>query len=303
MNEKRIKKGTSILLTIDVEDWFQVENLRPWVSPECWSEKELRVEKNTNELLDLLDSAQMINNNGATPKATFFILGWIAKRLPDLVREISRRGHEVASHGYGHLMCTQLSEQELKEDLIRSKKSLEDLLGVEVRGYRAPNFSINDTALQLVRATGYRYDSSYNNFSKHGRYGTISINKKAEKNATILLYEDFVELPISNLAFGKLIIPWGGGGYFRFFPLFLFKLGVSASLRKTDAYLFYMHPWEIDPNQPRIRQVKGLTAWRHYLNLHKTKERLKNFLISFKHCNYITCSQYLNDLELIKNES
>lgn len=297
MNPKRLKNGSTILLTIDVEDWFQVENLRPWSPPESWSEKELRVEKNTNELLDLLDTVQSRRNNGIRPKATFFTLGWIAQRLPDLVREISRRGHEVASHGYRHLMCNQLSEQELKEDLIRSKKGLEDLLGVEISGYRAPNFSINDKVLELVRAAGYRYDSSYNNFSKHGRYGTISIKEKARKGAAILIHEGFAELPISNLAFGKIILPWGGGGYFRFLPLFIFKLGVLSSLSKTDAYVFYMHPWEIDPDQPKIKAIRGISAWRHYLNLHKTKERLRNLLMSFNHGKYVTCRQYLNDLE------
>ena len=301
MNAINIKDNPVILLTIDVEDWFQVENLRSWFPPESWNHQQLRVEKNTKEILDLLDTLKLNTDSGITPKATFFTLGWIAHRLPNLIREINHRGHEVASHGYNHLMCNHQSERELKEDLIRSKKTIEDILGVEVKGYRAPNFSINDRTLELIRAVGYQYDSSYNNFSKHGRYGIISTHKNVKKGAAILYKGSFAELPISNLNIGKIILPWGGGGYFRLMPFFVFKIGVFKNIINTGSYIFYMHPWEIDPHQPKIMGINKFSRWRHYLNLHKTKERLQQLLKTFYCCKYITCSEYLNNLGLANN--
>lgn len=285
----------NILLTIDVEDWFQVENLRTWFPPETWDSQELRVEKNTHDLLDLLDSIELQSypTNPKSPRATFFVLGWIAERLPSLVREIQTRGHEVASHGYNHLMCNQMDEIGLKEDLVRSKKTIEDIVGGSVSGYRAPNFSINETALRLIEDSGYRYDSSYNNFSKHGRYGTISLNGHKKAGAALLISRDFAELPISNLAIGKQVIPWGGGGYFRLLPPSIFKAGVKSILKKSTTYMFYMHPWEIDPHQPRPKKAKGLSAWRHYLNLEKTRQRLRNLIKAFKYSEFQTCSEYL----------
>ncbi len=288
----------TILLTIDVEDWFQVENLRPWFPPKTWNQQELRVERNTHNLLDILDSIKLKTplKNRQTPKATFFILGWIAERLPKLVSEIQSRGHEVASHGHNHLMCQKIDQIALKEDLVRSKKTIEDIIGNEVNGYRAPSFSISDAVLDMVKTSGYRYDSSYNNFSKHGRYGVITINGKSKTGAAIRIGKDFAELPISNLTIGHQIIPWGGGGYFRFLPLPIFKTGVQRILKKTGAYMFYMHPWEMDPGQPRVKEAKGFSGWRHYLNLTQTHARLKNFITFFKHCNFPTCSQYLDDI-------
>lgn len=285
----------TILITIDVEDWFQVENLRPWFPQTSWDNQDLRVEANTHKLLDLFDS---INTQGNTqkPKGTFFILGWIAERLPNLIREIYKRGHEVASHGYSHLMCQQHNGTTLTEDLSRSKKFLEDTIGHEVYGYRAPNFSISDKALDIIQACGYHYDSSYNNFSRHGRYGKITLNEDDKIGAAYSVGHNYVELPISNLSIGKQIIPWGGGGYFRFIPLSVFKIGVQSILKKTGVYMFYLHPWEIDPGQPKVKEATGLSGWRHYLNLDKTQSRLYNLIESFNNCKFSTCSQYLADV-------
>ena len=276
----------TILITIDVEDWFQVENLRPWFPPSAWDTQQSRVERNTRNLLDLLDAANQV-------KATFFVLGWIAQRHPGLVKEIAARGHEVASHGCSHTLCNQMNREDLLQDLRTSKQILQDLTGTEIQGFRAPSFSINDRALDLVHQTGYRYDSSYNSFDLHGRYGTITTNG----HRTDRLFEPkpgFFELPISNLNLAGQTIPWGGGGYFRLTPPPIFKAGIRKILNKTNTYLFYMHPWELDPNQPRVKKTKGTATWRHYLNLRKTRNRLQELIQTFKHHQFQTCRQYIN---------
>jgi polysaccharide deacetylase family protein (PEP-CTERM system associated) len=284
----------TILLTFDVEDWFQVENLRPHFPPSTWGQQRLRVERNTNALLDLLDAITLMPAGPTNPKATFFILGWIARRLPNLVREIQSRGHEVASHGDSHFMCNQMDPERLEQDLIQSKKTIEDITGVEVEGYRAPNFSINATAIDLIRKSGYHYDSSYNNFSQHGRYGTISLNGHGKSGIAVRIHPDLMEIPISNLSIMNQVLPWGGGGYFRFLPLPVFKAGIRRILRKTGAYMFYLHPWEIDPDQPRVKESRSLSSWRHYLNLDKTHRRLQNLISTFRTCRFPTCAQYLS---------
>lgn len=288
-------RTNKIFITIDVEDWFQVENLRPWFPPHTWKQQELRVEKNTRRILDLLDSTDL-NANRTLPKATFFILGWVAEKKPELVREIHQRGHEVASHGYGHMMCNQLKLSDLRKDLADSKNLLENIIGSEVKGYRAPNFSVNDQVLKAIQAAGYKYDSSYNNFSKHGRYGKLSINGAKNHDFCIQYAQNFYELPISNLYFANQILPWGGGGYFRLMPFSIFKTGVKKILNKQGAYMFYLHPWEIDPEQPRIKESKSLSGWRHYLNIDKTYSRLTKLLSTFKESDFITCSQYIEKL-------
>jgi polysaccharide deacetylase family protein (PEP-CTERM system associated) len=281
-----------IMLTIDVEDWFQVENLRPWFPPESWKRYSLRVERNTHLLMDALDQYP----TGQKIRATFFVLGWVAEKAPGLVREIRRRGHEVASHGYNHMMCGQLNGDVLMQDLKKSKALLEDITGTAVYGYRAPNFSISDEALSAIRASGYVYDASYNNFSKHGRYGRISTAGFSRSGIATRLAENFFELPICNLELNGHVIPWGGGGYFRLLPIGLFKLGVNRILKNNGAYVLYLHPWEIDPHQPRVRQARGLSGWRHYLNLDKTHRRLSNFIRSFSDCRFVSCKQYIDQM-------
>jgi polysaccharide deacetylase family protein (PEP-CTERM system associated) len=287
----------TILLTVDVEDWFQVENLRPWYPPKDWHRQQVRVENNTKRMLDLFDAAVRSDTRGNREPitATFFVLGWIAERFPDLIREIHRRGHEVASHGFGHLMCDRLDRKELEDDLQRSRHLLEDIIGHKVKGYRAPNFSVSDRVLASVQAAGYRYDSSYNDFSRHGRYGRMSVNGFEKKGIAIHLSDRFSELPISNLHIGRQILPWGGGGYFRFLPFPIFKSGISRILNRSHAYMFYLHPWEIDAGQPRAEQSKGLSRWRHYLNLDKTYGRLSRLISSFPYCRFLSCSKYLEE--------
>ncbi len=284
----------NIILTIDVEDWFQVENFKPWIPYSTWSSRELRVEKKTHQLLDLLDSLKSVHPTNNLPKATFFILGWIAERIPDLVKEIHNRGHEVASHGYSHKRCDQQPLSELKADLQACKKILEDIISAKVYGYRAPNFSINNSVLQVIEECGYKYDSSYNSFGLHGRYGHLTLPQSNNKSIAVNITKDFYEIPVSNLKIGKTVIPLGGGGYFRLMPFMLFKYGVKKILQKDNAYIFYMHPWEIDPEQPRVDEVSPAYKFRHYINLNKTAARLSALIKSFKHCSFVTCSEYIN---------
>jgi polysaccharide deacetylase family protein (PEP-CTERM system associated) len=297
-----------ILLTIDVEDWFQVENLRTCCPVSSWSSYQLRVEQNTHRILDLLDeaSAQRSAISGQHDiRATFFVLGWIAERVPNLVREIRVRGHEIASHGYGHKLCTECSMKDLREDLAENKKLLEDITGDPAYGYRAPNFSISDEILELVKEVGYEYDSSYNSFGMHGRYGKISLNGNGRSGIAYRISDRFYELPISNLPFfpfptlGVLghfrhfSLPWGGGAYFRLIPAPLFRMGVRKILRQQQAYLFYMHPWEVDPEQPRPEGAKAISRLKHYTNLDRTEGKLRSLLLKFTECRFLSCQEYL----------
>ncbi|MDY6950004.1 MAG: DUF3473 domain-containing protein [Thermodesulfobacteriota bacterium] len=318
--------NSTILLTIDVEDWFQVENFKQWIPFSSWSSHQLRVEKNTHRLLELFDAARCRSSvapgkspNSSHPnlassnqvKATFFILGWIAERLPHLVREIHSRGHEVGSHGYYHTLCKEETVANLNRDLTDARKLLEDILGAPIFGYRAPSFSISDDILRTIADCGYLYDSSYNSFALHGRYGHMDLSQHGKKGIALQIHrtipphssgyhetpntkqETFFELPISNITSRKHTFPWGGGAYFRLMPLALFRKGVRFILRKERAYLFYMHPWEIDPQQPRVHAASPFFKFRHYVNLSKTYMRLSRFLGTFNRCHFLTCQQYL----------
>ncbi len=231
--------------------------------------------------------------NSTQPKATFFVLGWIAERLPNLVREIQARGHELASHGYCHKLCNELSAGDLKLDLTESKKLLEDITGTAIYGYRAPNFSIDQDILKIIEDSGYLYDSSYNSYSLNKRYGQVNFRRNDRNGISIRLSDTFYELPISNLAVGKRVFHWGGGGYFRLYPYRLFNQGVKLILKRQKAHLLYLHPWEVDPDQPRVKEASILNRFRHYTNLDKTLGKLRLFIESFKECHFQTCYQYL----------
>ena len=285
----------TIILTIDVEDWFQVENFKSHIPYESWNNRELRVEKNTNLLLDLFDSIEIENSN--KPKATFFILGWIAERFPGLVKEIVSRGHEVASHGYHHHLCSTQKKEELIQDMTDSKKLLEDITGKSISGYRAPSFDINEDILKIIEDCGYIYDSSYNSFSAHGRYGTIDLMAFKKRGVCAAVSDNFFEIPVSNLSFFNKTIPWGGGGYFRLIPSPLFNKGVKSILTNEDAFIFYTHPWEFDPNQPRVEEASTFFKFRHYVNLKKTHNKLENLIKEFSYCNFISCNEYIDGLK------
>ncbi len=307
-----------ILLTIDVEDWFQVENFKPWIPFSTWDQRELRVERNVHQLLDLFDSCEVAGKPGSLEvsdpqaisinkqltatnkqqtkkiKATFFVLGWLAERLPNLVHEIQSRGHEIASHGCNHELPELLSADELRQDLTGSKKLLEDVTGAEVAGYRAPSFAINDDILKIIEDAGFFYDSSYNSFGLHGRYGRISLNGTGKKGISHKISDYFFELPISNLMVNGRFLPLGGGAYFRLIPASVFNLGIKKILRHQDAYMFYTHPWEFDPEQPKVNQADFNFKFRHYTNLNNTQAKLRNLIDRFGHSRFVNCSEYLN---------
>jgi len=297
----------NILITIDVEDWFQVENFKQYIPFSSWDSYELRVEKNTHKIFDLLNSnpGNPTNpSNPTNPKATFFILGWIAERLPHLVREIHTRGHEVASHGYCHNLCNQQSKEDIKKDLSDSKKMLEDIISAPIYGYRAPSFSIDKDILKIIQDCGYLYDSSYNSFSMHGRYGRLNLSQNKRKGIAFQIADPrpltpdprFYELPISNIKLWNHIFPFGGGAYFRLIPYFLFRMGVKSILNSEKTYLLYLHPWEIDPEQPRVNSASTFFKFRHYVNLNKTASKLASFIETFKECSFITCHLYLEQI-------
>lgn len=281
----------TILLTVDVEDWFQVENFKQWIPYETWDRQELRVERNANQLLDLLDQYQV--------KATFFILGWIAERIPGLIRSIYEQGHEVASHGYSHELCSQLSTAQLKEDFLYSKKILEDTIGNKVYGYRAPSFSITPQALETLQKCGYIYDSSYNSFSLNRRHGNLNLDIEQKNGIAYKVSKSFYEIPISNIEISNLIFPWGGGGYFRLLPVSFFSKGVQTILKNKNGYLFYMHPWELDPEQPRVYKASKLYKIRHYINLNKTEKKLSSFIAMLNGNHFITCKDYIAQFKLV----
>lgn len=257
-------------LSFDVEDWFQVENLRVAVPRQQWEALPRRVEANTHKILALL------REHGT--KATFFFLGWVAERCPQLVRDIDRDGHEIASHGYGHELVYCMTSESFRADIRRSKRLLEDLLGKPVLGYRAPSFSIvrkSMWAIDVLKEEGFVYDSSVFPVSLHDRYGF------AECGALPFRWPNgLLEIPLAVYKLRNLGFPVAGGGYFRLFPYAYFKYLLRRLNAKEQRFTFYLHPWELDPGQPRVR-VPLFLRFRHYVNLDKTEQRLSRLLTDF----------------------
>ena len=248
-------------MSIDVEDWFHAENLKPAIEASSWNHRESRVERNVERMLERLADHETA--------ATFFVLGWVAERFPDIARKIAGAGHEVASHGTNHELVYSLSPRTFREDVRRSKEVLEQQTGSAVRGYRAPCFSITDWAIDILHDLGFTYDSSFFPVAAHDRYGSLD-GLNADESIQEIRSGGFYEVCLSSLGIG---LPLGGGGYFRLYPYALFRMGVARILRSSSACVFYIHPWEIDPGQPRVR---GLTTWRtfrHYVNLDRCEER------------------------------
>jgi polysaccharide deacetylase family protein (PEP-CTERM system associated) len=259
-------------MSIDVEDWFQVQNLQAGISRDSWEIQPRRVEANTDRMLQLLDEAGV--------KCTCFILGWVAERHPDLVRRIAAQGHEIASHGWGHELVYEIGPDRFRKDVGDSKRLLEDLTGRSVAGYRAPNFSICDWALDVLAEQGYTYDSSSFPVIAHDRYGRLSNVPSGQP-----LYRargGLTEVCVSVLNAGGRSLPWGGGGYFRMLPYGLFRRGVRRILNSGTPYVFYIHPWEIDPGQPRVRGIRWNYAMRHYMNLSVCSRRWARLLRDFQ---------------------
>jgi polysaccharide deacetylase family protein (PEP-CTERM system associated) len=191
-----------------------------------------------------------------------------------------------------------MDQDDLDQDLVRSKSRLEDLIGQEVKGYRAPSFSVSEAILARIYKAGYTYDSSYNSFALHPRYGKMDFATGLDPNGIATqVSEGFFELPVSNLRLGKKVVPWGGGGYFRLIPGPLFTWGARKIVRTDGAYVLYLHPWEFDPDQPRVKEVSWQLGFRHYVNLKKTEAKLKRLIQRMSDCCFVSCSDYLG-LEL-----
>jgi polysaccharide deacetylase family protein (PEP-CTERM system associated) len=261
-------------MTVDVEDYFQVSAFAAHIPRDSWASISCRVENNIDRILILLDKDGV--------KATFFTLGWIAKRYPDMVRRIAANGHEIASHGWGHHRVSELEPPEFKEDIIRSKAILEDIAGQAVIGYRAPSFSIdrhNQWALDVLEDAGYRYSSSIYPI-QHDHYGIPD----APRFAYYPRHQNgLLEVPITTMRLLQRNFPAGGGGYFRLWPYpvsrwFLQRLN---NHEKRPA-IFYFHPWEIDHQQPRQKGISMKTRFRHYHNLHRMEDRIRSLIRDFK---------------------
>jgi polysaccharide deacetylase family protein (PEP-CTERM system associated) len=257
-------------LSIDVEDWFHAENLK--IAHDAWDSCELRVERNTTRILEILDESNV--------RATFFVLAWVAERCTQLIRTIAAAGHEVASHGWSHRLVYSLTPSEFRADVVRSKKYLEDLTGTAVRGYRAPCFSITDWAIPILQDVGFDYDSSVVPAVAHDRYGRL--NGITTNNPIALLRDGFYEVCISCIPMGRRGLPWGGGGYFRLVPYGLWCRGIQLILRSGRPYVFYIHPWEIDAEQPRVDGISASTRFRHRVNLHRCENRFAALCSAFE---------------------
>jgi len=261
-------------MTIDVEDYFQVSAFESCIPRSAWETLPCRIERNLDLILGLL------HERGA--HATFFTLGWIAERYPSLVRRIVEEGHELASHGFWHGRASEQSREEFTKDIGSAKKLLEDVAGVAIRGYRAPSFSIgrlNLWALESLAETGYSYSSSIYPI-RHDHYGVPDAPRFPYRptNARGLL-----EIPVTTVRVLNRNFPAGGGGYFRLLPYSL----SSWCLRRVNridrrACVFYFHPWEIDPEQPRQRGISAKTRFRHYVNLDRMRSRISKLLQDFR---------------------
>ena len=234
----------------------------------------MRVEENTKRLLTLLDKHKT--------KATFFVLGWVADKIPKLISEIHKAGHEVASHGYGHELIYNLSENEFREDIRKSKNLLEGITNEKILGYRAPNFSITEQALDILKEEGFIYDSSLFPSMMHDRYSKVTSVRLDREVGVEEAREDLYEVLIPILDFLGKRIPWGGGAYFRMLPYPVYRSGIKRILKNRESFLFYLHPWEIDPGQPRIKGIKLNYRIRHYTGQSKAKYKLDRLIGDFE---------------------
>ncbi len=259
-------------MTVDVEDWFQVQAFAGTIARDLWDDLPQRVEHNTDRFLQMFADAGV--------HATFFTLGWVGQRHPALVRRIVAGGHELASHGFAHRLAHEQSPEDFRADVAHARRLLEDLGGVPVCGYRAPTFSINTRnpwAFDVLAEEGYRYSSSIFPI-RHDLYGMPDASRLPHRVAAGRL----VEIPMTTVRLGGRNLPCSGGGYFRLFPYGLFRAGLRRFNVRDDARgVFYTHPWEIDPSQPRVEAAPGMAKFRHYVNLRHTAGRIVALLRDF----------------------
>ncbi len=305
------------VFTVDVEDWFQVENLKQRVSRADWESLPRRVVENTEAILRILREA------GDT-RATFFILGWVAEREPELVRRIAAAGHEVASHGYNHELVYEQSEAAFRADVRASRELLQRLSGQAVVGYRAPSFSITEAGLRILAEEGFVYDSSWFPAAAHDRYSRLDLSGagvaaegagavesavaasgggRETGGSVFRLANGLWELPLTTVDVAGSALAWSGGGYFRLIPYPLYRWGFAraarqrgaarqretarqggAALRDAGSCVFYLHPWEVDAGQPRVRGLRPGYRFRHYVGLARTAGRLERLVRDFAFC-------------------
>jgi polysaccharide deacetylase family protein (PEP-CTERM system associated) len=265
-------------LTIDVEDYFHVTAFEKNIRTEDWDNYSLRVVDNTFKILDLLDEVSI--------KATFFVLGWVAERRPLLIQEIHKRGHEIACHGYGHQLVYRIGYDEFRKDVRRAKSIIENICGERVQGYRAPSYSITKKslwALDVLIEEGFTYDSSIFPVL-HDIYGMPEANRfPCEMSTQSGIIKEFplstLQIKIANIAYK---LPIAGGGYLRLFPAWVTKMAVDHINRhERQSAVIYFHPWEIDPEQPRIK-TSLKSRFRHYLNIDTTAHKIRYLLRNFK---------------------
>lgn len=274
---KQLSKETC-LMSVDVEDWFHLIGVgldyqfkEATGGIDSWEDRECRVDYATRWILDLFDEHNV--------RSTFFILGWVAEKYPELVLEIHNRGHEIASHSYWHRLVYQLSPEEFRKDLRRSIDVLQDASGTEIYGFRASTCSIVDWATDIILEEGLLYDSSLFPSMYHDVYGKLSgvdDTKAIEK-----LPNGLWEVKFSSVKLGGKSIPWSGGGYFRLLPYELFKLGAKRILRQDGTFQFYIHPWEVDEDPPVLDSMKLPYKLRRYTGISKMPKRMNRLLCDF----------------------
>lgn len=261
-------------MSVDVEDYFQVSAFEPHIAREDWESMECRVERNIERILALFEIQGI--------KATFFVLGWMAERYPAMVRQLHDNGHEVASHGYEHVRVVNQTPQAFREDILRTRKILEDTIGAPVIGYRAASYSIgrdNLWALDELQETGHLYSSSIYPI-RHDLYGMPEAPRFAFRHRD---GAGLLEIPVSTVQVGKHNYPCGGGGYFRLLPYAVSRWAINrVNQHDGQSAVFYFHPWEIDPAQPRQQGIGAKTQVRHYLNLSRMESRLSRLLKDFQ---------------------
>ncbi|RLB66813.1 MAG: polysaccharide deacetylase [Deltaproteobacteria bacterium] len=275
-------------MTIDVEDYYHVSAFEKISPSSTWAGRESRVERNTDLVLTILEEYSV--------KATFFVLGWVAEKFPQLTKMIAEQGHEIASHGFMHQRVALQDRQTYRDDIRRSKALLEDQTGAAVLGYRAPSYSITretDWAFDELLEAGYQYDSSIFPM-KHDFYGipdwprfsgyAVKQGDEWVDRQDITPGEQAIrEIPITTLKLGQKNLPIAGGGYFRLLPYAVTRWGLTRINRlEQQPFIFYLHPWEFDPQQPRMQGCSAKSRFRHYLNLHKTEDRFRRLLSDFK---------------------
>lgn len=260
-----------LIMTVDVEDYFQVGAFFDCVKKENWDSYPIRAVDSTLKLLELFEKHNI--------KSTFFVLGWLAERHPYIIERISELGHEVASHGYGHDRVCEMNQREFEVDVKRSKDIIESILGRSIFGYRAPCFSINEKtpwAFETLKKLGFTYSSSIYPIS-HDHYGSPNCPRQPYIDEKTHL----VEIPQSTITISGRNYPAGGGGYFRLFPMFINQWLIKTYQAQLDTpYVFYCHPWEVDPEQPRIANASLKSKFRHYVNQNRMFDKIEQLIKS-----------------------